>query len=71
MYDLFSMMDGVDKYLVVIEDEWCLMRCVLEGGFIDIFYLIGYEFGVCLFNIIVKIKEVNEMMVDVLEDVKF
>jgi hypothetical protein len=29
-YDLFSMMDGVDKHLAVIEDERRLMGRVLE-----------------------------------------
>ncbi|WP_256083736.1 hypothetical protein, partial [Staphylococcus aureus] len=31
-YDLFSMMDSVDKHLAVIEDERRLMGRVLEGG---------------------------------------
>ncbi|MBH4888818.1 helicase-exonuclease AddAB subunit AddA, partial [Staphylococcus aureus] len=69
-YDLFSMMDGVDKHLAVIEDERRLMGRVLEGGFIDIPYLTGHEFGARLPNVTAKIKEANEMMVDALEDAK-
>lgn len=69
-YDLFSMMDGVDKHLAVIEDERRLMGRVLEGGFIDIPYLTGHEFGARLPNITAKIKEANEMMVDALKDAK-
>ena len=69
-YDLFSMMDGVDKHLAVIEDERRLMGRVLEGGFIDISYLTGHEFGARLPNVTAKIKEANEMMVDALEDAK-
>lgn len=69
-YDLFSMMDSVDKHLAVIEDERRLMGRVLEGGFIDIPYLTGHEFGARLPNVTAKIKEANEMMVDALEDAK-
>ena len=69
-YDLFSMMDGVDKHLAVIEDERRLMGRVLEGGFIDIPYLTGHEFGARLPNVTAKIKEANEMMGDALEDAK-
>ncbi|HCD5309440.1 TPA: helicase-exonuclease AddAB subunit AddA, partial [Staphylococcus aureus] len=69
-YDLFSMMDGVDKHLAVIEDERRLMGRVLEGGFIDIPYLTDHEFGARLPNVTAKIKEANEMMVDALEDAK-
>ena len=47
-YDLFSMMDGVDKHLAVIEDERRLMGRVLEGGFIDIPYLTGLNLARCL-----------------------
>ncbi|UMT77490.1 helicase-exonuclease AddAB subunit AddA [Staphylococcus roterodami] len=69
-YDLFSMMDGVEKHLAIIEDERRLMARVLEGGFIDISYLTGHDFGARLPNITAKIKEANDMMVDALEDAK-
>lgn len=42
----------------------------LEGGYIDIPYLTGHEFGARLPNVTAKIKEANEMMVDALEDAK-
>lgn len=69
-YDLFSMMDGVEKHLAIIEDERRLMGRVLEGGFIDISYLTGHDFGARLPNVTAKIKEANDMMIDALEDAK-
>ncbi|MCG9854616.1 helicase-exonuclease AddAB subunit AddA [Staphylococcus argenteus] len=69
-YDLFSMMDGGEKHLAIIEDERRLMARVLEDGFIDISFLTGHEFGARLPNVTAKIKEANEMMVDGLEDAK-
>ncbi|CCE58673.1 TPA: helicase-exonuclease AddAB subunit AddA [Staphylococcus argenteus] len=69
-YDLFSMMDGVEKHLAIIEDERRLMARVLEDGIIDISFLTGHEFGARLPNVTAKIKEANEMMVDALEDAK-
>lgn len=69
-YDLFSMMDGVEKHLAIIEDERRLIARVLEGGFIEVSFLTGHEFGARLPNITAKIKEANEMMVDSLEDAK-
>ncbi|WP_088808312.1 helicase-exonuclease AddAB subunit AddA [Staphylococcus argenteus] len=69
-YDLFSLMDGVEKHLAIIEDERRLMARVLEDGFINISFLTGHEFGARLPNVTAKIKEANEMMVDALEDTK-
>ncbi|WAE41168.1 helicase-exonuclease AddAB subunit AddA [Staphylococcus pasteuri] len=69
-YELFSMMESVDKQLEVIESERRFMSQLFENDTLQIETLINHQFASRFPAITAKIKEENAMMVDALEDAK-
>lgn len=69
-YELFSMMEGVEKQLEVIEKERRFMRDLYNNDQLQVDVLVNHQFVSRFPSISAKIKEENAMMLDALEDAK-
>ena len=69
-YDLFSMMESVDKQLEVIETERMFITKAIEGKVLNTDVITQHEFMSRFPAINSKIKEANEGMEDALNEAK-
>lgn len=69
-YDLYSMMENVEKQLEVVEAERQFIAMVLEGNILNTEVIVNHEFVSRFPSVTTKIREANEGMEDVLEDAK-
>lgn len=67
-HEIFSMAEGVEKHIDVVEGEIKFMKQVLEDGSINTELLSKHQFVSRFPTISPKIKETNEMMVEALQD---
>ena len=68
-YDLFMMLEQVDKQIAVIEKEQQFLNKAMENGHINHEAIVQHEFEKHFLEKI-KIKEANEMMIDAYDDGK-
>ncbi|WP_210127788.1 helicase-exonuclease AddAB subunit AddA [Staphylococcus sp. GDX8P114P-2] len=69
-YDLFMMLEAVDKQVAVIDQERRFMAEVIEGGQLNTEQLVNHQFEARFPAKNKAIKEANEMMIDVYDDAK-
>lgn len=69
-FDLFSMLEDVEKHLEVVEDERRFVSKVIEGEVIHTDTLVSHQFVSRFPSISKKIKETNEGMEEALNDAK-
>ena len=69
-YDLFSMMESVDKQLEVVETERMFITKAIEGKVLNTDVITQHEFMSRFPAINSKIKEANEGMEDALNEAK-
>ena len=69
-YDLYSMMENVEKQLEVVEAERQFIAMVLEGNILNTEVIVNHEFVSRFPSVTTKIREANEGMEDALEDAK-
>lgn len=69
-FDLFSMLEDVEKHLEVVEDECRFVSKVIEGEVIHTDTLVSHQFVSRFPSISKKIKETNEGMEEALNDAK-
>ncbi|MEQ6028567.1 helicase-exonuclease AddAB subunit AddA [Staphylococcus saccharolyticus] len=69
-YDLYSMMENVEKQLEVVEAERQFIAKVLEGNILNTEVIVNHEFVSRFPSVTTKIREANEGMEVALEDAK-
>ncbi|MCE4985317.1 helicase-exonuclease AddAB subunit AddA [Staphylococcus arlettae] len=69
-YDLFMMLEAVDKQVAVIDQERRFMAEVIEGGQLNTEQLVNHQFEARFPAKNKAIKEANELMIDVYDDAK-
>ncbi|MCD8833992.1 helicase-exonuclease AddAB subunit AddA [Staphylococcus arlettae] len=69
-YDLFMMLEAVDKQVAVIDQERRFMADVIEGGQLNTEQLVNHQFEARFPAKNKAIKEANELMIDVYDDAK-
>lgn len=69
-YDLFMMLEAVDKQVAVIDQERRFMAEVIEGGQLNTEQLVNHQFEARFPAKNKAIKEANETMLDVYDDAK-
>ncbi|XVK96168.1 helicase-exonuclease AddAB subunit AddA [Staphylococcus nepalensis] len=69
-YDLFMMLEEVDKQVAVIEREQQFLKQAMEDGYINSEIVTQHEFEKTFPRKDKKIKEANEMMIDAYDDGK-
>ncbi|MGW9985349.1 helicase-exonuclease AddAB subunit AddA [Staphylococcus cohnii] len=69
-YDLFMMLEQVDKQIAVIEKEQQFLSKAMENGYINHEAIVQHEFEKTFPRKDKKIKEANEMMIDAYDDGK-
>ena len=69
-YDLFSMLEEVDKQVDIIERERKFMSAAIEGGILNTEVISNHQFEPRFPSKTKKVKEANAMMLDAYDDGK-